>query len=193
MKGSSLHSLTAVQPNGQLYVTWVSVVLDFYISDSSITSSSPMSQTCCISICCVLWTRHFFFCRIFLNEFREQLFLDSCLPSFSFAHIGGGECIPAVPGGVCISLVQAAARQCLIMGKMQPASFFLSSLLYFCQEHRCATGIRLAHQLLLSLPRIFGCKGNLSKSLPLVRSALRTEVSPEISFVKLGHSTVELL
>lgn len=43
----------------------------------------------------------------FLNEFREQLLLHSCLPSFAFAHIG--ECIPAVPSGVCISLVQAGA------------------------------------------------------------------------------------
>lgn len=66
----------------------------------------------------------FIFVGYFLNEFREQLFLHSCLPSFSFAHMWGGERIPAVPGGVCISLVQAAARQCLIMGKMQPASFF---------------------------------------------------------------------
>lgn len=90
-----------------------------------------------------------------------------------------------------LSLVGFASlwfRCCMAMpdnGKMQPASFFLSSLVYFCQEHSCAAGIWLAHQLLLSLPRIFGCKANLSKSLPLIRSASRTEVSPEISFVNL--------
>lgn len=139
------------------------------------------------AVCCGRVT--FIFVGYFLNEFREQLFLHSCLPSFSFAHIGGGECIPAVPGEVCISLVQAAAGQCLIMGKMQPASFFLSSLVYFCREHSCSAGIWLAHKLLLSLPRIFGCKANLSKSLPLICSGSRTEVS----FAKLGHSTVELL